>query len=277
MYSRFSWLSDAVLAHPIAPFLLLVQRRPSKPLRKTKSSRSPRQKNALDDIKNHAEKASESNTAIQNALTLETAQELAQDTKEHLDAIVARSDAAINALVEVKRANDQIKGQIPQIQRVENRLFDLEQAGKSEARRGIYNLLRWFFGLGAGAVIIGSIVAFIRPQTGLMIAGIGILTTAIASAGIYYLQWLAISGMIIAGLGLLGVVGGIVYTVWKSKVDKDTAQVNTEIIEMLKDDLPEDIREKYFGTDEKFGVAEIAQTKSVQKNIEKIRKDFQGE
>lgn len=231
-------------------------------------------RNSIDDIESSATEASKTNQAIRTAPTVESAHELAAENQTRIDSIIKSAESAKTSLIEIKRQTDQIRGQISSIEKIENENFDLIEGGQAEARKSLFSILRWFFAAGVAAAIAGVVVSFYSPKTGLLIGGVGVLTTAIAAAGIYYLKWLAVTGLIVAGVGLFVVLGSIVYMVWRARIDKETAQVNTEMLEMLKDDLPDDLKAKYFGTDDKFGVAEIAQSKPVQKNIQKIKSKF---
>lgn len=171
----------------------------------------------------------------------------AKATKEKASAVIASGTHVQNLETDLDAANDE---------------------GTKEARKKLYQLMAGMFAVG-GLIIIGGIaLAFFNPRMGAYLAGFGLIITTVAVAGTYYLQWIAIVGFVLIGLGLIATLAFLIYSFMKAKVYKQSHESNVELLETVKKDLLPDEKEKIFGDN---GIAKQIQPPKVQKEIKKTR------
>jgi hypothetical protein len=177
----------------------------------------------------------------------------------------------------LKETNKKLENAAQDFEKLAKENQELKSEGSAEARQNLFRILGIIFALGAAAIIGGVIIAFYNGKMGMMIVGIGLITTAIAAAGTYYLQWIAIAGIIIAGVGLLATLIILIRGALDAKVEKESNEANIKIMEVMKADLPEDTKNKVFGGNGKSGIAEVIQTKPVKKKVAKVRSRIKNE
>jgi len=151
---------------------------------------------------------------------------------------------------------------------------------RNTAIEGIYKYLVWVFGLGFLVIIGGSIVAFfVNKKLGTYILAIGIITLGFGAAATFYLKWIAITGFVVVGVGILSTIALLVYgmiedTRKKNKLEREKTaleQANTEnvrLIDATKKKLTEDSKEAIFGTG---GIADTVQNSETKKIVASIR------
>lgn len=151
---------------------------------------------------------------------------------------------------------------------------------RNEAIKAIYQYLVWVFILGFAVVVGGSVVAFfVGRKLGIIILSIGIVTLGFGAAATFYLKWIALTGFILIGVGVLSTIGLLVYGVFEDRAKKKKlAQAtvdNVKLIEAVKQELPDELKQTFFGKENIPGIAHTVQSKDTQKIVADLRKkDF---
>jgi len=154
---------------------------------------------------------------------------------------------------------------------VEDLEADLQEAQEEEskeARKKLYTLLTSMAAFGGLIVIGGIALAFFNPKLGAYLIGFGLLITTIAVAGTYYLKWIAIIGFVLLGIGLIVTLIFLVHSFYKAKIYKDSHESSVELLENVKEELPEEKKDLIFGDE---GLASQIQPKKVRKEIQRTR------
>lgn len=147
---------------------------------------------------------------------------------------------------------------------------------RNSALEDIYQYLVWVFILGFLVVIGGSIVAFfVSRKLGVSILAIGIVVLGFGAAATFYLQWIAITGFVLVGLGILSTIALLVYGIYeesskKKKLEKATVE-NVKLMEEVKQVLPDEARTFIFGNEKNQGLARAIQNPETQKIVAKVR------
>jgi|DEB0MinimDraft_10_1074344.scaffolds.fasta_scaffold14675_3 hypothetical protein len=151
---------------------------------------------------------------------------------------------------------------------------------RNQALKAIYDYLVWVFVIGFLVVIGGAAVAFfVGRKLGISILAIGVVTLGFGAAATFYLKWIAITGFVLIGIGVLTTIGLLIYGVFEDrKKKKKLAQAtidNVKLVEAVKENIPDDLRTKFFGEGSIPGVAQSIQTEDTQKIVAKVRnKEF---
>lgn len=154
------------------------------------------------------------------------------------------------------------------LEQTEEDLREYEADGAAEARKNLYKMILGMAATGGLIMAGGIILSFFNPRLGAMVVGFGLIITTIATAGTYYLKWIALIGFVLLGIGLLVTVGFLVRSFWYARHLEQANEVNVDIIEDLKEDLPEDSREEFFGDD---GILNQRHTKATRSVVQKTR------
>lgn len=237
--------------------------------------------NSINEQDRSIETIQEQNNAIQDRVndikdrTKEIRKETITDTtKEKLDdidgfasRIDTRSKTIENQINDIQKESNNIRNNLSSVQKQEDKINDLENGG-IDARNNLYELIRYMFALGGLIVVGGIALAFFNPKLGIYLAGFGLLITTVATAGTFYLKWLALVGFVLIGIGLVITLGFLVYSFWKAKIYRQSHESNVELVEKIKGDLLPEEKEKFFGDN---GIASQIQPETVKKEIKKLR------
>ena len=128
-------------------------------------------------------------------------------------------------------------------------------------------------GIGAVIMILGVLGFFYNFKVGIVMLGIGGLTVAVSSAVMYYMGWFALIGLVIAGGGLLIMLVYIAWMLFRGRTFAKATEENAELIETIKQELPEEKNREIFGDRIRPGLAQILQSQRTQKEIDKIRRN----
>jgi len=205
------------------------------------------------------------------------------------------SALVIGETTKIKEANNSTAGIIPnfiadnknlqkvdqKIKDLNSKIIDLENEKtklQNKAVENIYSYLGIIFAIGTLTVIAGAALAFfINPKSGLFVCGLGLIGLAVAAAATYYLKVVAIVGIIGVGAVIIGIIGYIVYVAIRQKKEVKVLTTATEetvnLVEKIKDHMPQEKKVEIFGTNSVPGKAqEIIKSESSRKIIDKIRK-----
>lgn len=158
---------------------------------------------------------------------------------------------------------------------MENRIKELENENdkiKNNAIQEIYQYVKWFFGIGIFICIGGAIVGYlINAKLGMLIGGIGVLSLTLSLGITYYMEYIAIAGSIVLGAGVLTTLGILAWITIKESKTKNILAGATEqtvqLVEELKKELPDDVREKFFGENGFCAQNQDEKTKDIIKKI----------
>jgi len=158
-----------------------------------------------------------------------------------------------------------------------NRIDYLENEAdrlRNSAIEDIYQYLVWVFILGFMVVIGGSIVAFfVSRKLGVSILAIGIVVLGFGAAATFYLKWIAITGFVLVGLGILSTIALLVYGIYEESAKKkklETATIeNVKLIDQVKKKIPDEIKKDIF--EGKDGLAQSIQNSETQKIVATVR------
>ena len=154
------------------------------------------------------------------------------------------------------------------LEQTEADLRAYEAEGAAEARKNLYKMILGMAATGGLIIAAGILLAFFNPRLGAMVAGFGLIITTIATAGTYYLKWIALIGFVLLGVGLLITVGFLVRSFWYARKLQESHDVTVDVIDELKEDLPADAREEFFGED---GILNQRHTKATKTIVSKTR------
>lgn len=212
--------------------------------------------------------------------------ESAADIKESAEELIdyaallrAETDKLKAALDALGTANGTAAENISEIQALEATIADLqsklwEQDAelKRQAVARLYTYLAAMFGLGFLLVVGGGVVMiFASKKAGLLMIGVGVITVAAAAALTMYLEWVALAGLIALGLAAVTAIGYGTYFVAKGRNAEKAVAEQTQLVEIMKQDLPEEAKKEIFGVGVRPGLADSIQSKATAKRIARHR------
>ncbi len=182
----------------------------------------------------------------------------------------------LRAILEaLKSANGEAQANLGEIEKLEanianleSQLWEQEAELKRQAIQRLYTYLGGMFAIGFLMIISGAVLMiFVTKKGGLLLMGIGVLVVAVSAALTMYLEYVAIAGLVILGLAFASLVGyGIFMAVKSNRAEKAVAE-QTELLEVVKQDLSDESRKQIFGDGMKRGLADQIQSKSTSKRV----------
>lgn len=232
----------------------------------------------IEDIKRDADSIVKQSAEAQMQLSpvydlVATEQKLPIDNA--LDAfkeIDAKADNILESTRDIERETGKLQDLASQVDKLENKLLQLNsavEATKVKALEKLYGYITMFWVIGFSLIAIGGAVAFfLNKMYGASIALLGILMIGFASAAQYYMEQIALVGAILV---IVGFIGGIGFICWELLKGKKTDQAMREIIEMieiLRETMTQDERERIFGA---TGLASRIQSDFTKKIVAEIK------
>ena len=151
---------------------------------------------------------------------------------------------------------------------LESQLSEQQAQLKRQAIQRLYTYLGGMFAIGFLMVIGGAVLMiFVTKKGGLLLMGMGVLVIAVSAALTMYLEYVAIAGLVILGLALSSLVGYGIYMAVKSNRAERAVAEQTELLEVVKQDLSDESRKEIFGDGMKRGLADQIQSKSTAKRV----------
>lgn len=202
-----------------------------------------------------------------------------QEEKEPLTAalnsvqeIDARADNIISESSKIQRDADTLKAVESQVRELETEVIKYKSAtsqAQAQALEKLYEYINIFWIIGFAAIIGGAAVAFFANKGfGGTISLIGVIMIGFASASQYYLQEIAFTGaVILIGSFLVGLIM-IGWSTVRGKNQDQAIKEIVELIEILKETMTDDEKERIFGED---GLASRVQSELTSKIITKVR------
>lgn len=160
--------------------------------------------------------------------------------------------------------------------KMEARIKELESENnkiRGHAIEELYKYLKWFFGIGIIICLGGAVVGYlVDKKLGMLLGGIGILTLTLALGITYYMEYIALAGTVVLGVGVLVTLGILGWVTLKEKETRKNLAGATEqtvqLVEELKKELPDDTKEKFFGSS---GICDQIQNATTKKIVKKIK------
>jgi len=209
-------------------------------------------KNNANDIKNEAK-------AIPDQKVASNIENKASNIIVSADSISDENKKLATVIDEVKKNEEELA-----------RLKDLINSKRLEALEKLYGYVTMFWVLGFAAIVGGAVVAFLLGNRlfGSSIMMIGTMMVGFAAASQYYMEQIAQVGGVIL---IVSFVGGIAYLIWGIyRANTVTLAVKeiVEMIEILKETMTNQEREKLFGKD---GIADHVQSDITKQVVAKIK------
>lgn len=202
-----------------------------------------------------------------------------QEEKEPLTAalnsvqeIDARADNIISESSKIQRDAETLNAVESQVRELETEVIKYKSAtsqAQAQALEKLYEYINIFWIIGFAAIIGGAAVAFFANKGfGGTISLIGVIMIGFASASQYYLQEIAFTGaVILIGSFLVGLIM-IGWSTVRSKNQDQAIKEIVELIEILKETMTDDEKDRIFGED---GLASRVQSELTSKIITKVR------
>ena len=186
--------------------------------------------------------------------------------------IKTHADQIANATIRVQEETDKLQSVIGQVKKMEHRvaeLQNLEKEGRAKAMEKLYGYITLFWIIGFSVMAGGAALAFfVSKKTGLLVILVGAVMIGFASASQYYLQEIAlIGGILLIGL-IVGGVGMLVWSMVKAQRSSTAIKEIVEMIEILRETMTDDERERIFGPN---GVATKVQSDLTKEIIGQIK------
>ena len=150
----------------------------------------------------------------------------------------------------------------------EGKIDELEDAAEQASTKYLGMLIAF----GVVIMVLGVLGFFYNFKVGIAMLGIGGITVAVTAATMYYMGWFAIIGLVVMGVGLLALIGYMAFIAFRGRTFYKATEENAELIETIKQELPEAKNYEIFGDRIRPGLAQVMQSKSTQREVDKIRR-----
>jgi hypothetical protein len=172
----------------------------------------------------------------------------------------------------IEREMETLKALSVQVEKLERKIIDLESAAaqaQAQALQRLYGYITIFWVVGFILIIAGAAVAFfLNKGYGASLGLIGVLMIGFASASQYYMQEIAMVGAVILVIGFLSAIAMIVWSTITSKRNSTAVAEIVEMIEVFKEGITEQEKERLFG---EKGIASRVQSDITKDIVAKIR------
>ena len=140
---------------------------------------------------------------------------------------------------------------VGQIENLEDLVREYEQSDREVRKQALENMhsyITLFFVIGFGMLIGGAFLTFwVSGKLGGIILGIGVLTVGFAAASQYYLEEIAIVGLIVLIVGFFATLGVVGWMLIDGRNDKQAVKEIVQLVEAMKDRLNSEERREVFG------------------------------
>ena len=232
---------------------------------------------AIQDELNSIDKEAESilndiALAPEDNPTLDSIENSAEAIKEHIDGAEKEQIRIEEALEDLNAANARVSAAVGQIEQLEDLVQDYEQSDREvrkEALENLHSYITLFFVIGFGMLIAGAFLTlWVSGKLGGVVLAIGVLTVGFAAASQYYLEEIAIVGLIVLIVGFFATLGVVGWMLIDGRKDKDAMKEIVNLIEAMKERLSPEERKEIFGVG---GVASKLTSNMTKEIIAKIK------
>ena len=183
--------------------------------------------------------------------TLNSIENSAEAIKEDVDSAQKEQVRIDEALEDLESANARVSAAVGQIEQLEDLVAEYEQSDREvrkEALENLHSFITLFFVIGFGMLIGGAFLTFwVSGKLGGVILAIGVLTVGFAAASQYYLEEIAIVGLVVLIVGFLASLGVVGWMLLDGKKDKQAMKEIVNLIEAMKERLTPEERKEIFG------------------------------
>lgn len=148
---------------------------------------------------------------------------------------------------------------------------DANDEAKKRALAKIYDYLVWFWVVGFAMLLIGGFLTIWYGKIGGVVLAMGLLTVGFASAANFYMQQIAVVGIIALVGGFVVVIGVIAHLIIDRSRTKKAVDETVKLVEDVKKVLPPDEKTKIFG---KNGTVEKTQSPTTRKIVATVRSNI---
>lgn len=219
-----------------------------------------------DEVENIKRDAAEIKDNTKGAMLAKSGPEMV------LGKIDSEADAIIASANDIQKETAKLKKLTAEVTKLEKSLTTLRIAmeeAKAAALERLYGYITLFWVIGFILIAAGGAVAFFLNKTyGGMLALLGALMLGFASASHRYLDEIAMVGAILLVAGFITAVGMIVWSTINSKRSSIAVKEIVEMMQILKETMTEDERNRIFGPD---GVASKVQSDLTKEIIAKVK------
>ena len=232
---------------------------------------------AIQDELNSIDKEAESilndiALAPEDNPTLDSIENSAEAIKEHIDDAEKEQIRIEEALEDLNAANARVSAAVGQIEQLEDLVQDYEQSDREvrkEALENLHSYITLFFVIGFGMLVAGAFLTlWVSGKLGGVVLAIGVLTVGFAAASQYYLEEIAIVGLIVLIVGFFATLGVVGWMLIDGRKDKDAMKEIVNLIEAMKERLSPEERKEIFGVG---GVASKLTSNMTKEIIAKIK------
>ena len=208
----------------------------------------------------------------QNDLVMDNIERSAEEIKEHVDDAEKEQVKIDEALEDLSSANARVAAAIGQIEQLEGLIQEYEQSDREvrkEALENMHSYITLFFVIGFGMLIGGAFLTFwVSGKLGGIVLAIGVLTVGFAAASQYYLEEIAIVGLIVLIIGFFATLGVVGWMLIKGRDNEEAIKEVVGLIEAMKEHLTSEERKKIFGVG---GVASTLTSDLTKEIIAKVK------
>jgi hypothetical protein len=186
--------------------------------------------------------------------------------------IHSRADQILVASTRIETETKTLYSTLQQVDQMQAKIKRLEQSlsqARLDALKKLYTYISMFWII--GFIIIAGGVAlsfFVNKTMGFTLMIVGAIMLAFASAAQYYLEQIAqVGAFLLVGMVLSG-VGIMVWSMIRAKQTSTAVREIVEMMEILKESMLEDERERIFGKD---GIASRVQSDITKEVIAKVK------
>ncbi len=187
----------------------------------------------------------------QDSPTLNKIEDSAELIKEHVDEAEKEYIRVEEALEDLDQANKRVSAAVGQIENLEDLVKEYEQSDREirkEALENLHSYITLFFVIGFGMLIGGAFLTFwVSGKLGGVVLAIGVLTVGFAAASQYYLEQIAIVGLVVLIVGFFATLGVVAWLLVQGKNDKKAVMEIVHLIEEMKNHLTKEERGRIFG------------------------------
>ena len=204
--------------------------------------------------------------------TLDSIEDSAESIKERVDEAQLEQVRIEEALEDLESANARVSAAVGQIEQLEDLVKEYETSDREvrkEALENLHSYITLFFVIGFGMLVGGAFLTFwVNPKLGGVVLAIGVLTVGFAAASQYYLEEIAIVGLIVLIVGFLATIGVVGWMLLRGRDNEKAMKEIVGLIEAMKEHLTEEERKKIFGAG---GVASALTSDLTKEIIAKVK------
>jgi len=204
--------------------------------------------------------------------TLDSIEDSAESIKERVDEAQLEQVRIEEALEDLESANARVSAAVGQIEQLEDLVKEYEQSDREvrkEALENLHSYITLFFVIGFGMLVGGAFLTFwVNAKLGGVVLAIGVLTVGFAAASQYYLEEIAIVGLVVLIVGFLATIGVVGWMLLQASNNEKAMKEIVGLIEAMKDHLTPEERKKIFGVD---GIASTLTSDLTKEIIAKLK------